>query len=328
MQLRMSVRWGGVLLFVGALAQGPPASPAGAPAASTGAAVQLEVYYGTTCPNCQAALHQALVPLVDAGLPGDRVQLTLLPWPTQQVPPAGAYSAGFTDYFSEVAICVMKSAFPGPIPIDSPAMISAVKFLACDLDYTNAAFGSYGTASVHACADKAGIPWFGAGGAEPCKNGEAGLMESPAYAEKIRSAMGRHPLHAPFLFLNGEPLRCNGPAYCTAVWTPTGDRPLPRPGNLVDVICSTLNPAPAVCAARQAAGGPPGAPAYKNCQNCEEVGLFHWHRPHRAGPQLPAAVCAAIAASLVVGLFVFRQLRRRWGGEPSDQKDAEDPLVE
>lgn len=229
------------------------------------------------------------------------------------------------DYFSEVQLCMLKGSFPGPLPIDSPAVVAAVKFLACDLDYTNAAYGSYGAASLQACAQQAGLP---PDGVETCRNGDTGMMEGPAYTEKVRTAMARHPLHAPFLFLNGEPLQCSSPTWCTSVWTPNGDRPLPRPGSLVDVICSMLNPMPEVCAAHVATAGAPGvAPAYKKCTNCVEVGEFNWHQTQKPGNQVPLALCAGLGGAAVLGLFLFRQLRHR-ASASADLGDNAEALVE
>merc|ERR1712194_29702 len=95
-----------------------------------------------------------------------------------------------------------------------------------------------------------GLAWDGDTGMEACTKGPKvfDIMYSRAYANNIVMAMHRlqeakfhHPPSMPWIFLDGQLLSCGSEA-CVAVQTPFGNRALPKPGSLLTLVCSRLDP--------------------------------------------------------------------------------------
>eukprot|EP00418_Pyrodinium_bahamense_P020162 CAMPEP_0179128718 /NCGR_PEP_ID=MMETSP0796-20121207/61043_1 /TAXON_ID=73915 /ORGANISM="Pyrodinium bahamense, Strain pbaha01" /LENGTH=322 /DNA_ID=CAMNT_0020827575 /DNA_START=14 /DNA_END=982 /DNA_ORIENTATION=- len=266
------------------------------------APVSLEVYYGSKCPRSRAFIQQALLPLVNAGLPGDQVQLTFLPMPYGTLTAGVPYQPGIGDYFSVNELCILRPTMPQPALINSPALVSAVKYVACDLDHT--LDGTYSQASQRTCAEVAGVPY---GPLQACVDGDAGssIMFGREYTSKVASAHQRHVTPAPSLFLNGRPLLCVNPLICTGFWTPAGEEPLAQQGTLLATVCSMLSPPPPQCT--QAASVPLQL-------KVEEVGPL---RLPRAAPRGAAAASAGLAMLGLVNagaLGVLAWQRGRRGG--------------
>lgn len=264
--------------------------------------VVFEFYYGVGCENCEYFMTHMGKDLLEAGLPGDQVQVTLLPVP--------GGSVGKADM---VHLCALKSGVEAPFPVDSPELASAARFVACDLG--NIQRDQSTEAALKACAAESGVDWDSLA---DCVNGDegVGILQSAAFTAKMQSIHTRpHTDSEPFLFFNGEGLDCGTPypTSCWATYGPDGSqRKLPAEGSLAYVACSALqDPRPASCSAQVAAGAAPVAAADAQggsttvaCQNCNEVGSFNWLDEHRARPApdsrwLLAAACALLSLALL-----------------------------
>lgn len=311
--------------------------------AAAAPSVVFEVYPAPTCPNCRLMIEEGFVPLVEAGLPGEQVQVIVIPWVSEKVGPDGLYvpdPASPYDQLASAQVCAMRSVLQQPMPIDSPVLVGAVKFIVCDdKDIQSRKWGRRPD-GIQSCAEEAGLPWAGPNGLEVCEKPETGfsLMHGLAYSRIVGAMKGRHWTSAPYMFLNGEPLNCPGPTFCTSVWTPSGDRPLKKPGSLVEIACSMLDPLPPACGGVSAplppAAPPTLAPApaaaqattasaafeisstapvvtTSFCENCWEVGSFRWStKPQRR--QIPLHVLGLVGVMVgagTTGLFSWRHMR-------------------
>jgi len=264
--------------------------------------VVFEFYYGVGCENCEYFMTHMAKDLLEAGLPGDQVQVTLLPVP--------GGSGGIADM---VHLCAVKSGVESPFPVDSPQLASAAKFIACDLG--NIQRDQATEAAAKACAAEAGVDW---NSLADCVNGDegVGILQSAAFTAKMQSIHTRpHTGSEPYLFFNGEGLDCGTP-YPTSCWATYGldgsQRKLPAEGSLAHVACSAMqDPRLASCGAQAAAGAAPAAAAEAQgssatvaCQNCNEVGSFNWLDEHPARPApgsrwLLAAACGVLSLALL-----------------------------
>jgi len=287
-------------------------------------AVTLEVWYTTHCPNCQELIHYGLLPLVEAGLPGDQVEILAHPWRNGQNGPDGLYQPVPGDFTSIGHMCAFRDALPMPAPIDSPSLKSAVKFLACDMDDLIIPGVKRDANSVSKCADAAGLHWDGPDGIKACAEGGPNakgyeLMHSRAYTDLVQAASSHIQVEAvtPFVFLNGDLLECSGPTHCVATVNQQGQLvPLATPGSLLEVICSMLSPKPAACVAdgTSAAGESSAATTTEKkfhpaCENCAEVGKFHWAPSSQM--VWPATIVPFCASAILLLRFVSAKGRRQ-----------------
>jgi len=230
----------------GLLPPQPPAPPVGAP-------VTIEVYYGTTCTNCQNFVSQALGPLLDSGLTGDQVKMVILPWiPDYRDDTTCRMQLDCT--FALAPLCALKGTFPEPLAIDSPAMQSAGQFVACDLADTAAGSNPPRNARrIDACAAAAGLQ---GAALKACADGHEGLgiLHGQEFQAKIGAAHAKikqieGEVMAPFVFLDGELVHCLSPQWCKALWGADGRaRPLADPGSFFSVVCARLgDPQPEAC---------------------------------------------------------------------------------
>mmetsp|Transcript_64660 Transcript_64660/g.142636 ORF Transcript_64660/g.142636 Transcript_64660/m.142636 type:complete len:363 (+) Transcript_64660:57-1145(+) len=296
----------------------------------TSTPLSIEVYYGTQCPNCLSTIQLSLLPLLEAQLPGDRVQVTILPWVSGGFGPDGRYQPGSvpgsTDFVAFAHLCALRSTLPQPAPANSSGLLGGVNFLACDLDHLINPDSSMRTAdTAAACAVQAGLQWDGPKGIKVCTesqapDGGAAIMHSKSFAQKIHSARSRFHVEAstPFVFLNGELLHCEGPVMCDKVWSPSGGVALTKPGSLLDIACSMIGaPLPDACADSQSSQPSTPVPFDKKCENCDEVNAFQWDsKKHHAW----AAVCqmsVAAMAMLCVGGMMVRAARQRTSNDHS-----------
>ncbi|CAK0822580.1 unnamed protein product [Prorocentrum cordatum] len=285
-----------------------PGAALASDAAAGAQPVVFEFYYGLGCENCEYFMTHMGKNLLEAGLPGDQVQVTLLP------------VLGGRGSAPELAhLCALRSGVEAPFPVDSPELASAAKFVACDLG--NIQRDQASEAAAKACAAEAGVDWDGLAA---CVNGDegVGILQSAAFAAKMQSIRTRpHSDSEPYLFFNDAGLDCGTPypTSCWATYGPDGSqRKLPAEGSLAYVACSALpGPLPAACSAPSAAGVAPAAAAGAGhtagleggsttvaCQNCNEVGSFNWLDEHRARPApdsrwLLAAVCALFSLAVL-----------------------------
>lgn len=291
--------------------------------ATTRADVVFEVRPQPTCTRCMFWIREAFVPLVEAGFPGDQVKLTVVPWPGEdavdKVNANGLFEGG--DENTAVQVCAMRNALAQPAPIDSPAMVAAVKFIACD---DTQRMGGAGLERVKACAAEAGLPLDGPEGVGECEDPEVGLalMRQAEYSKLVLDAKGQPYTSAPHVFLNGEVLNCPNHEYCESTGGErvagevglSGATPLPRPGTLQEITCALIDdPKPAVCDGLEPvddAAGPYTGPTTTACENCrlrrwEAVageldaaaarGVQHW--PPSPAPLLGLAAFALLASA-------------------------------
>lgn len=240
--------------------------------ASSAAPVHLEIYYGPMCSHCMFFLSQMLPALFKARLPGNMVEITLMPYTLNNdgTEPTSCTSRGEPCHFLSPPLCAIQ-AVPQPAPIDLPAMYSAYQFMICDLGHANAASPVPQTpATIQACAAATHV------GTPAWQNCVAANSQPPQFFDKMRSAYARmsgmHGLMAPFIFINGELVSCEQPGMCSGILTTGGLRPFPQPAPLLRVICSKLPaPLPPGCShpmrlyeeTAEAAGGHAGLEALK-----------------------------------------------------------------
>jgi hypothetical protein len=280
------------------------------------AAVVFEIFPSPTCSMCHAVLQEGFLPLLQADLPGDQVQAIVVPWPcaetVERLSPDGIYKASPDDPYDKVTspqVCALRSNLGQPVPINSPALLGAVKYMLCDFP------ASSSRDNIRGCAAQAGLPYEGPDGLQICKNPNVGydLMRGAAYSQKVATMRERPDTLAPHLFVNGEPLICSAPTYCDSIMTAQGQqRMLRQPGTLKDVACSLLDPPPPAC---QAVGGPaPAAPPPTTtfCENCWEVGAFRWsteqqtqHATFATAFLIGGSLCCVVVAG---GLVFWRLL--------------------
>jgi len=165
-----------------------------------------------------------------------------------------------------------------------------------------------------ACATQAGIPYapINAG----IESGEAlRLVHSPGYTHRVQAyehqiaQAGQEIL--PYIFLNGNLLLCEGSTHCSAVWKATTARyePLDQAGSLLQLVCQRLDPKPPLCI--PALGQIKNGGTTPACENCAEMGKFHW-RPTTNGvfqtTQATGAATVAVAAvaTVAAGTLVWR----------------------
>jgi len=310
----------------------PPAAPAQAPVQA--APVSLEVYYYTLCPHCLYFLKLGLAPLVEAQLPGSQVQITLLPVypPLLQYLDNRELCLQHEDcHLAMAPLCGLKAAAQ-PGPADSTALLAGTRFAACDITHTAVGQGR-DPAATKACAEAASLPWEEL---QACAEGPESQALLQKGSRNIMAAMNllhgktgyQDPPSMPWVLLDGDLMLCEDGKACTAVQTPSGDVPLPAPASLLSLVCKKLNPQPVGCASEGAlmqqaldqaykeAGGAAAEKAAvkkaKACQNCEEVGSFHWHPAQEAHrlPTVPMAVMGAAACASLLGYIVWKRARR------------------
>lgn len=235
-----------------------------APAGPAGNTVTIDFYYGALCENCLNYLRMALIPLLEAGLPGDRVKLSVLPYIKieDKIPVEISFwdtycRASDVCYYSLAPICALKVAVPAAVPVDSPELAKAVRFAECNqakrlashpnshLDVTPEMQQTQDTESRD-CAAQVGVPYDGPGGIKACADGPESLqlVHSPGFTNRIvqyqHTLEGSGKQMMPYVFMNGDVLRCDGDAggiECTGIWTPAGgDKLMQNRGSLAHVV--------------------------------------------------------------------------------------------
>jgi len=283
----------GVLLSV-VSASGDMLARASGPSAQTmtGAVaghLEIEVFYKTNCPHCLAFLSQSLLPLIEARLPGDRVQITLLPFLESGKPRSLLDCLSLPDCSAVLPhLCGLQSSLPPPAPADSLALLRGVRFATCNLAATFES-SHHGARSVEHCAREASLPWdemYACLGEPHALGGEQafGILATPEdYSRSIRRVVKRfrdagynRTIGMPWVFFNGQHLACGGPS-CTAFRTPHGDVAFGQPSSLLYLACSALKPIPAVCL--NITPLVQDTPAHtvrprQDCQNCAAFGSF------------------------------------------------------
>ncbi|CAK0806852.1 unnamed protein product [Prorocentrum cordatum] len=306
-------------------------------------AVTLEVYYSPRCTRCWNFIQRNVVPLLEAGLPGDQVLVTVLPVPFTVLLPGDCVkdvgciaSVAPLCALSGQALHAAATSTPRPQPAEDahgcergPVPLHPPRALERD--------------TVRNCAEVAGVPLddiddciasrdvfdfigerklFGSVGGRRGTFSSSPLMHSKSYTDNALEALERIDTEGfeghvglPLVFLDGALLSCDGYG-CSARKTPSGEEPLERPGSLLSVACASLRSPPEACrgaGADQAGLGaePVDVSDRLPCENCAESGRFRWRAPGRAdGPPGRLALAAGALAALPLALGAWLRGRR------------------
>jgi len=180
--------------------------------------VRLEIYPSPECPNCLLAMEQGILPFLRAGLPGDQVVLTVLPWGTGAKWVDGSWHSsaqvdGLYDQLCGVELCGLREAASKPAAVNSEDLLRGVSFMACHMrefqrkgDAALAADPAAPEMIAKRCSSSAGLPWHGKHGMRSCQANNTGVLAQHETA--YTSAIGwvyQQPkwTQTPFLFLNG-----------------------------------------------------------------------------------------------------------------------------
>jgi hypothetical protein len=147
------------------------------------------------------------------------------------------------------------------------------------------------------------------------------IMHNPDYAINVVVAMRRlkkahfdAPPGMPWIFLNGDLLHC-GSKECTAIRTPEGDQPLDKPGSLLFLACSKLDPMPEICQeVHQSGRRSSQEQEVDGCESCAEVGVLRFDSNRRA-LQLPFhvfAIAGGVIFAVIFGVVWLRRGPRCW----------------
>mmetsp|Transcript_80179 Transcript_80179/g.201749 ORF Transcript_80179/g.201749 Transcript_80179/m.201749 type:complete len:345 (+) Transcript_80179:67-1101(+) len=286
------------------------------------ASTTLEIFYKINCPHCAAFMASGVSELVNAGLPGDRLDITILP----MIKPPDGRPQCMEDPLCANALsplCALKPMMPPPMPADAAGWPSIVKFLSCDVMHTGGG-EEFTPSTVQRCASDAGLD---STGIQDCANGMEAfdLLFSDNYSGRILDAIRRlqeagFPDHIamPWVFLNGELLECSGSG-CTGAKQPYGITPLQNPGSLLYLVCSKLDPKPDACMNVEGYQSHHTVAKLTECLNCEEMTKPEWHDTtrgtHWSSTAMPLAFAMFFLAS--VALLVSRVLPSKFVRRPS-----------
>mmetsp|Transcript_56336 Transcript_56336/g.155936 ORF Transcript_56336/g.155936 Transcript_56336/m.155936 type:complete len:260 (-) Transcript_56336:118-897(-) len=246
-------------------------------------------------------------------------------------------------HYGLASLCALRGSLAST-GTRSDGLLHSARFIACDVE--NAVSSRRTATRTRACSERAGLKWRGGGGLESCANGPEAfsVMYSPEYASRLLLALRRlrkrkwkNAPGMPWVFLNGDLLRCDGEASECCAWRrPAGDEALDNPGSLLALICARLDPKPPGCptearhgssggcraAPRSAEGPDPTVPPQESaCESCVEVGGFRWSRHPQPGA--PAAGPAALACAATLSVAAAAGLVWRRGcGPPSGRARA------
>jgi len=289
--------------------------------------VSIEVFYKTDCPHCLAFLSQSLLPLIEARLPGDRVQITLLPF-LESEPSSLLDCLSLPDCSAVLPhLCGLQSSLPPPAPADSRALLRGVRFATCKLAATFES-SSDGERNIEHCAREASLPWdemYACLGEPHAHGGEqafAILVTPEDYSSSVSRAVKRFrdagyskTIGMPWVFLNGQHLACGG-ASCTAFRTPHGDVAFRQPSSLLHLACSALQPRPAACLnIKPEVQGKPAQTVRPTpeCQNCAAVGSVKIASQQQQQQQQRHIQAVQIVLAAIVGVAIVGTLGRTLG---------------
>jgi len=298
--------------------------------------VTIEVYYSPRCTRCWSFLQQNVLPLLEAGLPGDQVLVTVLPVPfTVLMPGECVKDAGCIA--SVAPLCALNKA-PPPAPADSLELLAALRFVECSVGHTSGVL-QLDRHTVRNCSEVAGVPMEDI---DDCISSKEvfDFMHSKSYNENAMEAIERiskegfdEHVGLPLVFVDGVLLSCNGHV-CSARKTPSGEEPLQRPGSLLSVACARLQSPPEACrgAGADPPAGPVDVPDRLPCENCAEVGHFRWRAASSSSPWGQLALAAGALAALALALGAWHRGRRPQRGRgyevPGSGEPAPGPLMD
>jgi len=290
--------------------------------------VSVQVFYKTNCPHCNAFVNSQVLPLLEAEIPGDRLQLTLLPYFDSGKPGSKEECVADPSCRDVLApICALKGTLPPPAASDSPSLLRAARFVACDLRHSAGGL-VHNMESIADCTRQADLQWLGPGGMQACRDGKESfelLITPENYAEPIMrvvhdflSAGYPEQLPMPWVLIDGEMLGCSGEG-CSSRRTPRGDVPLAgAASSFLALVCAKLEePRPSACAqlapaSRTVSDSGAKAKAAPPCEDCYALGRFHWsNRPERSSfSAAPLASLALLAAVSAMCVSAWRRGRR------------------
>jgi len=277
-----------------------------------GNVVKVQVFYKTDCPHCAEFIRRGVSELVEAQLPGDRVQISVVP---MVKPSNGQQECGRDELCSSALplLCAWKPLMPQPVAADHPLFPSTMKFLSCDLMFSKGRSGG----AVRECAKRAGLNYTDL---ERCASGEQ-VVDTIRTAdfggqivgaiERLQTAGFEDNVAMPWVFIDSAFLHCSGDG-CTGTLYPDGAEPLEKPGSLLYLVCAGLHPKPAACAGVQGYGTTAMVSSMKHCENCVEMGGAKWQRLRQASSSNMAWFTPLALAGLtaVMGRCGWVQWRR------------------
>jgi len=215
--------------------------------------ILLEVFYFTLCPHCEYFLTKSLLPLVEAQLPGDKVQIHVVPmYPPllQAIRHPETCKTSDVCHLALAPLCAFHATSLRPWPADSPELLRGTRFAVCDIADTAAGRGRDDARTAN-CASKAGISWEGKHGLRECAEGSKSIdllglgsrLLLPAMTHLYNDAGFKEPPSMPWVMVDGKLLSCDGPnATCAHEVVPNGTRPLPtsEAGTLLELVCKKL----------------------------------------------------------------------------------------
>lgn len=303
---------------------------------STKPHVSVEFYYLTTCPHCLALIQQAMAPIVEARLPGNLVQLTVLPVLKGMASPQECMVTG-ACHLAFLPLCVLQKTMPQPSSADSEDLRRAVRFMACDMNLKTMRPEEHPKLAQE-CVLKAGFEWETI---HACATSSKvfDIMYSEAYARPVVSAMRRlkaknfrRPPSMPWIFLDGELMTCSIKG-CVSAQMSRSRHAQSHPGSLLSLICDKLAPPqPEACrellrskatdkadALVPRLGGKAARSQARNCVNCAEVNIIQWHEKHgssftKVGLLAFLVLLAITATGAVVG-FVYHHCHQDAAGD-------------
>lgn len=291
--------------------------------------VTIEVYYSPRCTRCWSFLQRNVLPLLEAGLPGDQVLVTVLPVPfTVLMPGDCVKDAGCVA--SVAPLCALNNA-PPPAPADSPELRAALRFVECSVGHTSGEL-HLDRHTVRNCSEAAGVPMDGIDDCIASKE-VFDFMHSKSYNENAIEALARiseegfdEHVGLPLVFVDGVLLSCDGHG-CSARKKPSGEEPLQRPGSLLSVACARLQSPPEACrgAGADPAAGPVDVSDRLPCENCAEVGRFRWRAVSSSGPWGQLALAAGALAALSLALVAWHRGRRPQRGRGYEAPGGGEP---
>lgn len=270
---------------------------------ASSSSVNLAVEYYPRCSHCARFLATSVAPFVEAGMPGDTFKFSILPWVDEEVVPKAC---------TLTTLCALKETFPSfpkPSPADAPSLKTGVKFVACAIAAENSATGCTDDA-LKDCAAQAGLSWETL---HSCATGpEASKVTAAAMSVMHYDASGP----SPFVNVNDK---------CESGWD----------GSLIVLGCQSLQPRPFQCdmdsleslAREQAMSWLPksllNTPKVP-CENCWEMGSFHWSPSHGDEGHIGRFwIAGAVSAMLLAAVAVRTAWRWSWSPTGAGSQDSE-----
>lgn len=275
--------------------------------------VSLQVFFLTTCPRCSYFIHESFLPLAQADLPEEQVELSVLPVLKGMRSPVTCMATSECR-LALTPLCALRQTFGSDV--SAMERLRITRFVSCDVNQTASTLGRTEERTKD-CALQAGLQWGGPGGLQKCAIGPEAftVMYSNAYVSKVLAAMHmlkgkgfKEPPEMPWIFFDGVLLFCQV-AYCYGEMMPLGYKAWKAPVALMALVCDRLDPEPPACTKfriREAKEPTPTVALLTTplpCINCNEVGSYRWRRGRE--PLLVGALAFSVIPCLFAVGFAF-----------------------